>query len=81
MVSPPPISPILQTENRIVTFAAQKDGSLRVTCLSWPDAVIHPVGEATALHVTEIDTPPCLPLPRVWGSVMTVPTLSGRLVP
>jgi hypothetical protein len=28
-------SPILQTENRTVTFAAQKDGSLRVTDGSW----------------------------------------------
>jgi hypothetical protein len=37
-----------------VTFAAQKGGPLRVTCSSWPDAVVIPVGEAVALHVTEI---------------------------
>jgi hypothetical protein len=51
-------SAILQTENRTVTFAGQKDGPLRVTCSSWPDAVVHPVGEAIALQVTEIDPPP-----------------------
>jgi hypothetical protein len=59
-----PTSPILQAESRTVTFAKQSDGSLRVTCLSWPDAAVIR-SEAIALHVTEIDTPPCLPLGRL----------------
>jgi hypothetical protein len=33
-------SPILKADpNRTVTFAAQQDGPLRVTCSSWPNAV------------------------------------------
>jgi hypothetical protein len=51
LVAPPPPSPILQAESRTVTFAAQQDGSLRVTCSSWPDAVVIRSGRAIALHV------------------------------
>jgi hypothetical protein len=47
----------------MVTFAAH--GSLRVTCSSWPDAVVIRSGRPSRLHVTEIDTPPCLPLGRL----------------
>ena len=48
--TPTPPSPLLSADNATITFAAQKDGSLRVTYKGWEDAKIFRPGEYVDVH-------------------------------